>query len=507
MEDKNENNIISNPFTSLKKKNTGKKSQVCEVEFLKLIQKHAESFRNFGKMLPLNHAIISEFEETLKVSRKGIFQKIKEYVEIKIFSETHHEKIPDTSDDSDVVCDDDIKNQSGQNPKFKVISAIKTAAYTAPYSNYIQQILILPVLNVKYYSKIQIEYFNQHLKKRKEYNCINIDVSKCSSFFAYQVLLNTDTVVVPITQMICEKNESKIVHGWLSDVSEIISSPKEIIIDQSEALLLTVVQLFTQFDSVNDYLNCCHKIIDDESDVEQPSCFIRHDIVNIVINLKKNKIFEKMDSRVKRFYLLCIGVLFKVEHFTDLKNVVKDILCLSISQFETSSTENARRRLTELIRTHNVSEIVYPENENKDSDDSDNEITDGELSPPTNCENLGKIMNWYYSLQKSVQNSTEDDVGTEKDNLYFVPEFEDWFEKFIYKMPTWSAIMRLSFGSPNLNVCSSNYDEFTNIKRFLFKSEKNIRADQFLFSNIKDIIERMRLMFANKQKSTRISKI
>lgn len=37
---------INNPFTSLKKNNTGRKSKVCEEDFLKLIHKHAEVFRN-----------------------------------------------------------------------------------------------------------------------------------------------------------------------------------------------------------------------------------------------------------------------------------------------------------------------------------------------------------------------------------------------------------------------------------------------------------------------------
>lgn len=76
-------------------------------------------------------------------------------------------------------------------------------------------------------------------------------------------------------------------------------------------------------------------------------------------------------------------------------------------------------------------------------------------------------------------------------------------------MPTWSAIMRLSFSSPNINVSSSNCEsEFKYIKRYLFKSSKNLRVDKFLFANIKDIVGRMNLACAdlNRHKK-RIGKI
>lgn len=304
---------------------------------------------------------------------------------------------------------------------------------------------------------------------------------------------------VPVCQMISGKHDHVTIATWLEQWNEKVNQPKEIIIDESGALLLALVQVFTQFDNVIEYLNCCHQIIDGKADIKLPQCFIRHDISHVIKNLKKNKIFDKIDKRTKRFYLLSIGVLFKLEEFEEVKNVIKDILNLQLSEFESSSTEISRRRLTEVIGTHNVNEILY-KNEYEGEDEDEASISDNEDSNP-----LSKTMNWYNLLKMSVLNSIDNSLGKEKENMYYFPDFENFFQKLIYKMPTWSAIMRLSFGSPNLNVSSSNCEsEFRSIKRFLFKSSKNLRADKFLFTNIKDIIGRMLVAFAdlNKHKKT-----
>lgn len=159
---------------------------------------------------------------------------------------------------------------------------------------------------------------------------------------------------VPLCQMLSGKHDHATIASWLEKwVKCVRNPPREIIIDESAALLLAVVKSFTQFNLVIEYLNCCHRIIDDEeAEVELPKCFIRHDVSHIVKNLKKSKIFEKVDKRIKRFYLLCIGTLFKLEQFVDLKNVIKDILCIVLSQFESPESEASRKRITELIGSH-----------------------------------------------------------------------------------------------------------------------------------------------------------
>lgn len=86
----------------------------------------------------------------------------------------------------------------------------------------------------------------------------------------------------------------------------------------------------------------------------------------------------------------------------------------------------------------------------------------------------------------------------QKFNVYYFNEFIPFFDKLIYKMSTWSAVMKETFNSPNINVSSSNCEsEFKYIKRFLFRNVKRMRVDKFMFQHIKDIVGRMLFALAD----------
>lgn len=100
---------------------------------------------------------------------------------------------------------------------------------------------------------------------------------------------------------------------------------------------------------------------------------------------------------------------------------------MNLSEFESSSSEMSRKRLTEVIGTHNIRAIVYEneeENEDKDEDEDEDSLDSEEINPTNN-----KTMNWYNTLKKAVLNSTYDHRGKEKENLYYFPGFEFFFSK------------------------------------------------------------------------------
>lgn len=88
-------------FLPLERSNKGRQSAVCEEDFLKLIAKHAETFKSYGGILPVNHEIITEFAVTLNATRKGIHLKIKKYLELSqcFFIEKKQQIRNDDSDD------------------------------------------------------------------------------------------------------------------------------------------------------------------------------------------------------------------------------------------------------------------------------------------------------------------------------------------------------------------------------------------------------------------------
>lgn len=72
-------------FLPLEKRKRGRQSEICENDFLNLIAKHAEIFKSYGKMLPVNHQIITEFAIALGATCKGMHLKIKRYFEVSKF--------------------------------------------------------------------------------------------------------------------------------------------------------------------------------------------------------------------------------------------------------------------------------------------------------------------------------------------------------------------------------------------------------------------------------------
>lgn len=300
--------------------------------------------------------------------------------------------------------------------------------------------------------------------KKKEYSCISIDVIRCcieaNPVFAYQIVLHTTTKEsLPIVHMLCEKNNKETVNDWLFEVSKILNPPKEIIMDQSPSLLSATVTAFTQLTSVNEYLDCCHQIINGQIGVDLPKSFIRHDMSNIVQKLKKEKVFNKMDKRVKRFYLLAIGTLFQIEIFEDVKNVVNDILLLCLTEMETSWTDSTRERLKKQIETHNVG-IHYSDNEDEVEENAIEEDEDLEI-----------VLEWYFNLKVSVSRKINQNGNNY--NMLFFSSVEPWFQKLIHKLPTWSAIMRSTFKSENKNVynrsCTRNEKTPQNVEVVIIK--------------------------------------
>lgn len=298
---------------------------------------------------------------------------------------------------------------------------------------------------------------------------------------------------IPVTQMISAKHDNVTIWQWLEELVQTTGIPKELVIDESAALLLASVKALTQFSNVFEYMNQCHLILEG-ADLPLPTCFIRHDISHIVKNIKNAKVFEKQPVKVKTLYLYTIGLLFKIEDFTEMKRIIEDLLIMAYCEFETHETETSRKRLNLSIETHNIKNIY------SDSESNDDENSIDESHEILNTANK-KQMNWFEEIKNTVLNlnlKKEKNRKDEKDNFYYFPKFLPYLEGLIYKVPTWGAVMKTFFNSANLNVSSSNCEsEFKYVKRYLFKNVKKIRIDKFLLKHIQDIIGRMVLAISD----------
>jgi hypothetical protein len=83
--------------------------------------------------------------------------------------------------------------------------------------------------------------------------------------------------------MIPENHDTLSVCIWLNRLLKCgVRAPKMVISYQSLALMLALVQSFTQYDSLEDYLLVCFHLVMNTSSNNIPSCYVRNDINHFV---------------------------------------------------------------------------------------------------------------------------------------------------------------------------------------------------------------------------------
>lgn len=315
---------------------------------------------------------------------------------------------------------------------------------------------------------------------------------KLKPVFLYQVMAATKSgASVPVGQMVSAKHDHLTISRWLEDLFKATSIPKEVVLDESAALLLAVVKAFTQFDNLVSYLQRCHHILENSS-YELPKSYLRHDISHMVKTIKRARIFDSIGKKQSEFYQYCIGILFKIDNFEDMLSIIEDILTMAIFEFESFEiTEPARKRLQILIETHAVQEIYRKIKLHEKVKSDESHIIEIDTT------DLSTTITWYENIKtKLLMIDNTNNEG--KVNFYCSSAFIKYFDHLIFKMPLWGAIMTNYFNSPNKNVSSSNCEsDFKYVKRFLFQNEKKMRIDKFVFTHIDDIIGRITLAIAD----------
>jgi len=89
-----------------------------------------------------------------------------------------------------------------------------------------------------------------------------------------------------VFSMLSEQHDNVSISLWLKRWlrSTTVTPPKVVISDQSLTLMSALIQSFTQYNSLEKYLNLCFTILKAKTNNEQiiPTCFIRNDVNHFV---------------------------------------------------------------------------------------------------------------------------------------------------------------------------------------------------------------------------------
>lgn len=348
---------------------------------------------------------------------------------------------------------------------------------------------------VYYFSGSQINWYKNYVKTER--SLISIDATgKCIAplemekdsilqcnkkpiFLYAMVASNQSGPSVCIAQMISEDHTSLRIEHWIRTwLKEASFTPREIIMDESNALILATVRAFTRFNDLDSYLEQCVKVLEDKS-TELPETLIRIDISHLIKTICRNHIFKNVDGRIKRFFLHSFGLLFWIVDFNAVKVIFSDILTVCLNKFERNGCEDllaekSRQRLTYLIKSHSTSEIDFIIEQEEAEKQPEDDFSDDEY----------KNTWWYIRILENIETNIGD-----KHNMFYFPKLEPVLKKYAKRLPLYSAAMAHMFKSEKNIVSSSNVESnFRYIKRDLFQNKKHMRADAFIFDHIIDLL-------------------
>lgn len=118
-----------------------------------------------------------------------------------------------------------------------------------------------------------------------------------------------------VGHMLSERHDNNSISYWLGEwCRNDIPMPKIVVVDQSLALMMAVVQTFTQYTTLAKYLDVCSSLLNNEH-VDVPYCMLRNDFAHIMHLVSGWSEIKQSVPRVKRFYLRCIALLIACEDF------------------------------------------------------------------------------------------------------------------------------------------------------------------------------------------------
>lgn len=104
--------------------------------------------------------------------------------------------------------------------------------------------------------------------------------------YLYEGIMQIKNKSFTVLSMLSEQHDNVSISLWLKRWlrSTTVTPPKVVISDQSLALMSALVQSFTQYNTLEKYLNICFTILKEKKNNEQiiPTCFIRNDVNHFV---------------------------------------------------------------------------------------------------------------------------------------------------------------------------------------------------------------------------------
>lgn len=362
------------------------------------------------------------------------------------------------------------------------------------YKNVITAVCNSPFY-IFYRTKLQMAWYLTESKKRNI--SISIDATGCvvrpppqsqkmegsdklKHVFLYSIMAKGASKSVPIAQMITQDQSSEFIGFFLEKTFKNQKSPREVVCDESKALLKAITKTFTNCYNVENYISTCMSSL--LNGTAPPICSMRIDRSHFVKNITR-KIKHK-DTRKRNFFRYVIGYLIQCDCFLAARNIILDFFTLILNENHGNDelgvelpAESAKKRLLSLISSHDA--IDYTDDvDGLESDDSDNNL------------NYDADVQW---IEEIIRQVTRNESKSCHDNLYFSPDDEAMFVKIFSSIVLWSNVTNSMFSSTTLTATSSDVESYFKSLKSGILRRKMLSADEFLENHMKFINAEIKL--------------
>lgn len=271
--------------------------------------------------------------------------------------------------------------------------------------------------------------------------------------------------------------------------------PKEIIVDNSAALLLACVLVVTNSKSLNEYLSHCFDCL--FLNRQAPLCYIRLDRAHFVHSIIRNKKLNKEDKMKCKFYQQILGYLITCESIDIVEQTCHDLFVVMKNNFLCDSyVVEARNRLLRIANDHKHILDVRMEG---NSDENGSNISEIIHEDVTNDRNVSKFAAWVDTVAKKVDekyvNHKMNENGPDASeltlheaNYYASEKLQNEIIRILSKLPLFSNIMNRTFGSSNLTASTACTEvRFNHVKNYIFPNMTKIRPDVWIMKSIHQI--------------------
>jgi len=299
--------------------------------------------------------------------------------------------------------------------------------------------------------------------------------------------------------MLSERHDTNSIAHWLQEwIKDGAPCPKIVVMDQSLALMSAAVKSFTQYSSLNMYLDVCSSWIICDNKYPLPTTMIRNDFNHIMKLLSSWPEFKTSSYRIKNFYLRSLALVIQSTDFETIKYLLKSIFIVALIETEGINAITGEVNLCE--RYKNELKIKIASIEDTPNDQNNDDIFGLNECEIDSCINILTSDPEYYKDIKVLYNKCVDlskihDQG-DRDNHQHNIKISKRLLKFCKLLPCWTAVMIPFFGFGNItHTSASSESQFNDLKNRVFKhTTLPLRIDRFLTTHINSFTGTMNLI-------------